>query len=114
MTFLESLQIIACVGTIGVGVVSLFWPRKVQGFTGLTAAGGRGVTEIRAILGALFLALGALPLLLKDPAAYQMLGYTYLLVGVVRAVSIFVDKSFEQSNVISVITEIVFGVILVL
>jgi hypothetical protein len=33
---------------------------------------------------------------------------------VARLVSIFVDKSYEQSNIISLVVEIVFGVILVL
>lgn len=114
MTFLEGLQIAACVGTIVVGVVSLFWPLRVRGFTGLEVQGGRGVTEIRSVLGAFFVGLGLLPLILGTPQTFQMLGYTYLLVGVVRAISMFVDQSVVQSNVISVVTELVFGVVLVL
>ena len=112
--FLEILQIIAALGTIITGFVSLFWPRSVSGFTGLSAKGGRGITEIRAILGGVFVALGAAPLILNAPAAYQMLGIAYLVVGGVRAISMFVDKSVVQSNVISLVVEIVFGIILVL
>jgi uncharacterized membrane protein HdeD (DUF308 family) len=41
-----------------------------------------------------------------------MLGIAYLVVGVVRAVSMFVDKSLEQSNYISLVVELVLGVIL--
>ena len=111
---LRILQIIAAVGTIGTGVVSLFWPRSVTGFTGLSPQGPRGITEIRAVLGGFFVALGVIPLVLDAPAAYQMLGITYLGVAVVRAISMIVDKSVERSNVISVVVEIVFGVILVL
>jgi hypothetical protein len=111
---LRALQIIAAVGTIVTGLVSLIRPRAVQGFVGLTAEGGRGITEIRAVLGGFFVALGAVPLILDAPAAYQMLGIAYLVVGVVRAVSMFVDKSVVQSNVISLVVEIVFGIILVL
>lgn len=114
MDALEIIKVIACVGTIAVGVVSLIWPRRVSGFTGLEAPGGRGVTEIRVILGALFIAIGALPLLLNAAAAYQMLGYTYLVIGVVRLVAMFIDKSVVQSNVISVVTELLFGVVLIL
>jgi hypothetical protein len=110
---LRILQIIAALGTIATGLVSLIRPRAVQGFTGLTAEGGRGITEIRAVLGGFFVALGAAPLILDAPAAYQMLGIAYLVVGVVRAVSMFVDKSVVQSNVISLVVEIIFGVILV-
>jgi len=108
------LQIVAAVGTIATGFVSLFWPNAVRGFTGLSPEGGRGITEIRAVLGAFFVALGAAPLILNEPAAYHMLGIAYLAVGVTRAISMFVDKSVMQSNIISLVVEIIFGVILVL
>jgi hypothetical protein len=108
------LQIIAAVGTIVTGFISLIWPRAVQGFTGLTAKGGRGVTEIRAVLGGFFVALGAAPLILNAAPAYQMLGIAYLVVAATRAISMFMDKSVVQSNVISLVVEIIFGVILIL
>ncbi|MGD1992936.1 MAG: DUF4345 family protein [Anaerolineae bacterium] len=111
---LNILKIVAAVGTIATGVVSLVWPRRIKGFTGLDAPGPRGVTEIRAILGGFFVALGIAPLLLSAPETYQMLGLTYLVVAGVRAVSMVIDKSIESSNIISLVVEIVFGVILVL
>jgi len=111
---MQILKIIAAIGTILTGVVSLLRPLAVQGFTGLEVQGGRGITEIRSVLGGFFIALGAAPLILNDPAAYQMLGIAYLVVGVTRAVSMFIDKSVVQSNVISLVVEIVFGVVLVL
>jgi len=111
---LRILQIIAAVGTIATGLVSLIRPRSILGFTGLSPAGPRGITEIRAVLGGFFVALGAIPLILDVPAMYTMLGITYLVVAVVRTASMLIDKSVEQSNIISVIVEIVFGIILVL
>jgi uncharacterized membrane protein HdeD (DUF308 family) len=42
------------------------------------------------------------------------LGIAYLVVGVVRAISMLVDRSVESSNVISLVAEIILGVILVL
>jgi len=111
---LRILQIVAAAGTIVTGLVSLIWPRSVRGFTGLSAEGPRGITEIRAILGGFFVALGAVPLILGAPETYVMLGITYLVVAVVRAASMIIDKSVEQSNVISLVVEIIFGVILVL
>ncbi len=107
------LQIIAACGTILTGLVSLIRPRSVRGFTGLSAEGPRGITEIRAVLGGFFIALGAVPLVLAEPATYRMLGITYLVVAAVRAVSMVLDKSVEQSNLISLAVEAVFGVILV-
>jgi hypothetical protein len=114
MDILQILQIVAAIGTILTGAVSLFWPSKVQGFTGLSANGGRGITEIRTILGALFIALGAAAIYFNIPATYQMLGITYLTMAIVRGISIFIDKSAVSSNIISLVAEVVFGIILVL
>ena len=111
---IQILQIIAAVGTILTGLVSLFKPESVTGFTGLRPEGGRGITEIRAVLGGFFIALGAAPLFLNSPVAFTMLGIAYLVVGLVRGISIVVDKSATQSNIISLIVEIIFGVILVI
>ncbi|HEY48029.1 MAG TPA: DUF4345 family protein [Anaerolineae bacterium] len=114
MMILTILKIMAAIGTIATGLVSMIRPNAVTGFTGLSVTGPRGITEIRSILGALFVALGATPLLLNAPATYQMLGIAYLVIGFVRLVSMIVDKSVVQSNVISLIAEVIFGVILVL
>ena len=114
MTMLKTFQIIAAVGTILTGLVSLLRPQAVTGFTGLKPEGGRGITEIRAVLGGVFIALGAAPLILNSRVAYQMLGITYLTVAVVRTISMFLDKSIVSSNIISVVVEIVFGIVLVL
>lgn len=114
MNILKILQLIAVILTIITGLVSLLWPRNVFGFTGLTAEGGRGITEIRSILGGLFIGLGIAVLVLATREVYQMLGIMYLAIAAVRLVSIFVDKSSVQSNWISLATEIVIGIILVL
>jgi hypothetical protein len=111
---LEILKVIAAIGTILTGLVSLIWPRAVTGFTGLSAEGGRGITEIRAVLGGVFVGLGAAVLILDATAAYQTLGIMYLVVAVVRGASMVIDRSVVQSNIISVVVEILFGVILVL
>ncbi len=112
--FLQSLRLIALLGTIAAGLVSLVRPRAVVGFTGLTPQGGRGITEIRAVLGALFVALGLAPLILNAAAAYQVLGIAYLGVALARAVSMVVDDSVVRSNTLSLVVEVAFGVVLIL
>lgn len=115
MPILQLLQIAAAIATIVTGLISLLRPSSVTGFTGLHPTGPRGITEIRSILGGLFIALGLAPLLLNTPVAYQMLGIAYLGIAVVRAVSMFVlDNSVVQSNSVSLLIEIAFGLILVL
>ena len=113
MFILEILQLVAALATAATGVFVLFAPRKTVGFTGLEPIGGRGISELRAVLGGLFIALGLAPIWL-GPTAYLMLGIGYLAIAVVRAVSMIVDRSVVSSNVISLATEIVLGVILVL
>lgn len=111
---LTVLQYIACGFTILVGAYSLFNPSGAAKFTGLGTPGARGITEIRAVLGMIFVALGLFPMLFPTDAAFQMLGFAYALIGIARLVSIFVDKSSDQSNWISVVSELVLGAILLL
>jgi len=115
MNLLLILKIICAVLTIVVGVVSVIKPTSVYQFTGLEATGPRGITEIRSILGAVFIGLGLAPFLLGlNPAAFKAGGITYLAVALVRLISIFLDRSAMQSNWISLGSEIVLGVILIL
>ena len=114
MTLLEILKTIMAVVTIATGLISLILPRSVQGFTGLSAPGPRGITEIRAILGGAFIGLGLAPLVLGSPAAYRMLGITYLVIAVALIAGIVLDRSFERSNWISLVVEIAAGIILLL
>ena len=114
MKVLEILQIVIAVATIVTGAVSLFRPESIRGFTGLVADGPRGITEIRAIMGGVFIGLGIAPLILGAPEAYRTLGITYLVIAVIRAVSMVVDRSVVSSNTISLVVEILFGVILML
>ncbi|MFN2112057.1 MAG: DUF4345 family protein [Anaerolineales bacterium] len=111
---LQYLKIAAAAATIVTGLVSLFWPLKVPGFTGLEPQGGRGISEIRTILGALFIGLGAAVIYFNLPQTYAVLGITYLVMALVRGISILIDKSPVSSNIISFIVELVLGIILVL
>ena len=110
---LPILKTISAIATIVTGAVSLFWPLKVLGFTGLDVNGGRGVTEIRTILGALFIGLGAAVLYFNTQQAYQVLGIAYLTMAVVRGMAMFVDDAIVSSNLISFLAELVLGIILV-
>ncbi len=113
MNILFILQVIAALATAATGLLALIKPEAAYGFIGLTANGVRGKSEIRAIFGGLFIALGIAPLFL-GPVAYLMLGISYLAIAVARAFSIVFDKSYAQSNIISLVIEIVLGAILVL
>lgn len=113
MNILGILKVIAALATAATGLLVLIKPDAAYGFTGLSADGPRGISEIRAIFGGLFIALGIAPLFL-GATAYRMLGIGYLAIAVVRLFSIFFDHASVQSNWISLVIEIVFGIILVL
>jgi len=114
MNILAIIKIILALATIATGFLSLIKPASTTGFTGLTPNGPRGISEIRAVLGGLFIAVGLAPFILNNISAYIMLGIMYLGIAIVRAFSIVFDKSMEPSNFISLAVEIVFGVVLVL
>jgi len=80
MNILLVLKVIAALVTAATGLLALIKPDATYGFIGLTANGVRGVSEIRAIFGGLFIALGIVPLFL-GLVAYQMLGITYLAIA---------------------------------
>jgi len=113
MSFWLILKAIAAIATAATGLLALVKPDATYGFIGLVVNGARGVSEIRAIFGGLFIALGISPFILGAPA-YKMLGIGYLGIALARAFSILFDHSYAQSNIISLVIEIVFGVILVL
>lgn len=110
MDILMILKILASLGTAATGLLAFVKPDAVYGFTGLMAQGPRGVSEIRAVFGGLFIALGLVPIFLGQ---FQILGIGYLAIAVTRTISIFLDKSYARSNLISLGIEIVFGAILV-
>jgi len=111
---IDILQTVAVIGTILTGLFSLFAPMKIEGFTGINPVGGRGLTEIRSIFGGLFIGLGTAAFLLDSAISYPMLGIMYLAISAVRVVSMFIDKSFERSNIVSLMAEILLGIILVI
>ena len=110
---LQYLQYLACILTIISGLFSLFSPARAVSLTGLVPQGGRGLTEIRCLMGGLYIALGVTPFILGD-VAFTMLGIGYLAIALVRLVSIYLDKSGTQSNWMSLALELVLGVVLVL
>jgi hypothetical protein len=115
MTVLLVLKIIAAIGTLLTGLIALLQPKAAAKFLGFSAAGPRGVTETRVLMGAVFIALGMAPLLLSNSLiAYRVVGIMYLEMAAVRLASMFIDHSQEQATWISLALEAVFGVILVL
>lgn len=113
MTIIQILKVLTAIGTIAFGALSIFLPQVAERFTGLRTQGGRGTSEIRAVLGGTFVGAGAALLIFNAPDTYRMMGIIYLAIGIVRAFSMLIDKSVDRSNTISLISELIFGALLV-
>lgn len=111
---LKFIRIVIVVLTAAIGIWALIKPTGIEGFTGLTVTGPRGVTEIRAIMGGVFIALALAPYILGIPSLVRVLGFTYLVIAAVRVVAIFIDGSGESSNWISFGSEVVMGILLLI
>jgi hypothetical protein len=114
MNLIQILKILAVVVTLLTGLYSLIQPKKIKGFTGLEASSPRATTEIRAVMGGTFVGLGIAALIFPIHEVYLVLGITYAAIAAIRSVSMVVDKSMEKSNLISLGTEVLLVVILVL
>jgi hypothetical protein len=112
MSILTIIKWIIAVGTIATGAFSVFRPTSIKNFTGLDVTGPRGVTEIRAIMGGVFITMGLIPFFYAN--AYITLGFLYLGIALIRAISMLVDGSVVRSNVISLIVEVLFGGLLLI
>ena len=107
------LKIIAALATAATGLLAFFKPTATYGFIGLNANGVRGVSEIRAIFGGLFIGLGIAPLFLGELPIKCSVLVTWRLPrrGRFRSCSINPMPS-QTSSAWS--TEIVLGVLLVI
>lgn len=112
MLLITIIQYIVDILTIATGFFALVAPRKIKGFTGLFPDNPRGVTEIRAVMGGVFIALGIVAIYFHIAPTNIMLGVMYLVIGLVRTISMFADKSLVSSNFISLAVEVVFGVLM--
>lgn len=100
--------------TVGFGLVSVIRPSVAAVFTGLVAEGARGVSEIRSVLGGVFVGLGVAALLYQAPEVFATLGIGYLAIGAVRLGSIAWDRASTASNWASLAFEVVCGMLLLL
>lgn len=90
---IDILNIAAAVLTIGFGLFGLVAPRYTAAALDLVPGpSNMGLSEMRASVGGLFVALGLACLILGTPIAYAMTGIAYAGAAAGRIVSIALDK----------------------
>jgi hypothetical protein len=88
----ETLNIIACVATIGFGLFGFIAPRYTASVLDLAPTDTTmGLSEMRASVGGLFVVAGIAALWLAEPLAYAMLGFAYLGAALGRGLSLIFD-----------------------
>ena len=114
MLFLQILKYVAVAVTLFTGLYSLLQPKKIKGFTGLEASSPRAITEIRAVMGGTFIGLSVAALIFPIREVYLTLAFAYIAIAILRAVSMVLDHTLEKSNWISLASEVVLILFLVL
>lgn len=112
MNFSDFAHIAGAVITAGLGIMGLIRPSAAAAFTSMSPVGKLGVSEIRATYGGLFLFMGVFALIVREPIAWQVLGWAWVGAAVGRAASVVVDASREPKNFGGIAFEGVIGALL--
>ena len=108
------IKIIAASLTTLTGIYFLVKAKNINSFSGLEANTPVALTEIRAVMGGTFIGLGIAALVFPVPSVYKTLAVTYAVIAGIRMISMVVEKSIEKSNLISLASEIVLGILMYL
>lgn len=92
MTLEQVLNILACVALILFGAYALVRPYETAQFAHLKPEDNNGEAEIRINFGGLFILLGVAPLVINEPAGYQVVGIALLGAFVTRLITLVTDR----------------------
>ncbi len=106
---MDWLNYLGAVVTLGLGMTGLIAPQVAQRIVGLKAETVSGRSEFRASFGGLWIALGAVPLVLFEPIAFAFLGLCWLGTAAGRTVSFVLDRTVDRQNLFNAGFEIVIG-----
>jgi hypothetical protein len=111
----ELIKIALLLFTALTGLVSIFAPDVAGRFVGFYNLTPRGRSEVRTVLGGVFLGLAIAPLALgRAQVAYQVVGFAYLVGALVRTASIVsLDRDTSRSSLISVAFEWAAAILLI-
>lgn len=109
----DAINILLALTSVGLGAIGWLAPRYTLGVLELTPTGSTmGVSEIRAVSGALFIGLGLGAIALGSPAAYAMVGFAWAGAAIGRLTSIAMDEAPTRRTWGFAATEIVVAAIL--
>jgi hypothetical protein len=104
-----SVNTVGALITFGLGVFGLFWPASAAKMVGVVPDGERGISEIRATYGGLFLAIGLFALIAQTSDVFRCVGVGWLGAGAARAYSYVRDGSQSGANLGAIAMELGVG-----
>lgn len=115
MSLEQFSNVVACIAIILFGIYALLRPHDALQIAHMKPDDANGVAETRITFGGLFLMLGVAPLLLNDPAAYQVVGIALMGAFVTRMLTRLVDHpQTDRMFMLSGAFELVVGLVLLL
>jgi len=109
-----SLNTLGALITLGLGVFGLFWPHSAAELVGLKPDGERGISEIRATYGGIFLSIGIFAIVAQSPDVFRVVGVGWIGAAAARSFSYVRDNSRSGSNLVSIVVEAAVGLTMLL
>lgn len=104
-----SVNTVGSLITLGLGIFGLFWPLAAARLVGIEPDGERGISEIRATYGGIFLAIGLFATINQTNEVFRALGVGWLGAGAARSFSYVHDQSRSVGNLAAIVIEIAVG-----
>jgi hypothetical protein len=98
--------------TCSIGLVGVLAPRRLLTATRLEFLEGYAITEARSTFGLMLLALGGIPLLTGEPAAYLTAGAAWLGAAAGRLASLLADGHTDSHNLLGLVVQAFIGLLL--
>jgi hypothetical protein len=96
--------------TLALGVFGLFWPLSAARLVGLEPDGERGISEIRATYGGIFLAIGIFATIAQTSDIFRVVGVGWCGAAAARSFSYVRDNSRSPSNLGAIVFEAFVGI----
>lgn len=103
----EWLAWLVAFGCVLTGLLLLLAPRLVMRVVGLgeSTSNPGGVSEIRSILGGLFLGIGFACIMFAQPLVYAALGFGFVCAVIGRLISFVADRAFTGTVIAATVIE---------
>jgi hypothetical protein len=109
-----SINTLGALVTAGLGLFGLFLPASAASFAGIIPDGERGISEVRATYGGLFLAMGVFALIAQSSDVFRVVGVAWLGAAGARAFSVVRDNSRSGANIGGIVMEAAIGMSMLL